>query len=400
MKSAAPFTVGMLAIVLIGNVVQAADPPIVTIRSDFPGGNIVVISNDGEAIEMKPDLRGGRDWFYWYFEAVAKEPGEMIFSFPEKTAGFKNGAVGFQGPAISKDDGTTWTWMGNETAVIRGRSFSYKFSEPGQKVRFSSSIPYVQQDFEKFVATHSGNSHFATSVLTESAHGRNVELVQIGTPGPDKKAVLFTGRHHAGESIASYLLEGVMESAVSDNPVGKEFRRDYVLYVVPFVDKDGVEEGDQGKGRRPHDHNRDYGPEAAFPEVKAIMNLANEKNIRASLDFHCPTLVMDIHQLMYFAGTSDVPSHNLATVKQFAANIKAELPDGAPSGPLVWLKPDSATKRTMNSGHFAHRPGILMAATLETPFAPRGTKMEVNDIRSYGTAVLKAWNKMKFVDSE
>ncbi len=32
--------------------------------------------------------------------------------------------------------------------------------------------------------------------------------------------------------------------------------RSGINFIVPFVDKDGVEEGDQGKARQPRDHNR------------------------------------------------------------------------------------------------------------------------------------------------
>ena len=34
--------------------------------------------------------------------------------------------------------------------------------------------------------------------------------------------------------------------------------KEFKILCVPFVDFDGVVDGDQGKGRNSHDHNRDY----------------------------------------------------------------------------------------------------------------------------------------------
>src|SRR5690606_15909380 len=113
------------------------------------------------------------------------------------------------------------------------------------------------------------------------------------------------------------------------------FRDRFVLYAIPFVDKDGVEAGDQGKNRAPHDHNRDYGEDSIYRSIQAIKLLGAEKKINALLDLHCPTLVMDIHQRFYFAGPSDAPRDNEAVVKRFAEAIKANLPKGAPHGPVV-----------------------------------------------------------------
>ena len=45
---------------------------------------------------------------------------------------------------------------------------------------------------------------------------------------------------------------------LADNEDGYWFRRNVEVLAIPFMDKDGVEEGDQGKNRKPRDHNRDY----------------------------------------------------------------------------------------------------------------------------------------------
>ena len=373
-----------------------ADAPIL-IRSDFPGGNVSVMNMEGDTVHVAPDLRGDRPWFYWCFEVKVAKPGRVTFVFPEKIAGFTNGAIGFQGPAISTDLGNTWKWMGTDN--VDGSSFFYDFPKADQRVRFAVTIPYVQKDLDAFLEKNASNPHLKRSVLTKSRNGRDVELLRIGVPGPKVKTMLVTGRHHAAETIASYVLEGFLQEAMSDSPAGKEFRQNYLLCAVPLVDKDGVEEGDQGKNRKPHDHNRDYGQDSIYPEIQAIKKLDQEQNFRFSLDFHCPTLVMEDHQVMYFVGAKDHPAYNFDNVSEFAGWIKKGLPKNAPVGPLVWLRP-AETPTPMNSHYFGFKEGTIMATTLEIPFSPPGKATDPDSCRTYGKVVLEAWVNTHFVTAD
>lgn len=365
----------------------------VTVHTDFPGGNVAVMQNDENVVHVAPDLRGDNPWFYWYFEVRASKPGRVNFVFPEKVAGFKNGAIGLQGPAISTDLGRTWKWMGTDN--VDGGCFFFDFAKTDQRVRFAVTIPYVQSDLDEFLKVNAANTHLKTSVLTKSRKDRDVELLQIGQPGPGIKAVLVTGRHHAAETMASYVLEGFLQEAMSDSPAGEEFRKRYVLCAVPFVDKDGVEDGDQGKNRKPHDHNRDYGDTSIYPEVRAIKELDKAMHFQFALDFHCPTLVMGDHQVMYFVGAKEHPQYNFENVSEFAGWIKKGLPPDAPYGPLVWLR-NETNPSPKNSRYFGFKNGAIMAATLEFPFAPPGKSTDPSSCRKYGRVILQAWASTHF----
>ena len=373
--------------------VLSAEMSPVAIHADFPGGNVAVVESSRTSVHVAPDLRGDNPWFYWYFEARAVKPGRVEFVFPNKVAGFKNGAIGYQGPAISEDQGRSWRWMG--TANVDGSRFSYVFTQPGQRVRFAVTIPYVQSNLDAFLQEHAKNPHLKSSVLTKSRHDRGVELLQIGEMGPDYQPVLVTARHHAAETMASYVLEGLLAEAMSDGAVGKQFRSNYVLFAVPFMDKDGVEEGDQGKNRKPHDHNRDYGENSIYPEVQAVKDLDRQVGFRFALDMHCPTLVMKDHQVMYFAGAKNRPQYNFENVSAFAAAIKKGLPDNAPYGPLVWLK-DETKPSPKNSRYFGFQDDTIMATTFEFPFAPPEKATDPTVCREYGRVILRAWVATSF----
>jgi hypothetical protein len=102
---------------------------------------------------------------------------------------------------------------------------------------------------------------------------------------------------------------------------------------------------------------------------------------------------------MYFVGPKDHPANNFANVSELARWIKSGVPAGAPVGPLVWLTPETKPK-PMNSHYFAFKPGIIMAATLEFPFAPPGKITDAASCRKYGEVVLGAWVNTHFVASE
>ncbi len=242
----------------------------------LPAGNMIAGKYDeaSRTQSLEKEMRDtAGNWFYWKFRAVFTE--SEAAQRTEFQFRFENGpAMGECGPAYSTDCGRTWQWLGAES-VQRDPVDGFTFTcIPGvQEVWFCMGIPYLQGELETFLLTR---PDIRKSVLCRTKRGRDAELLTI--PGGGKKLFL-TCRHHACEMMASYVMEGIL-SAI----------RGYTVYAVPFVDKDGVEDGDQGKYRSPHDHNRDYWNTPVYPETAAIMCLLDEIKPDVVLDLHCPWL--------------------------------------------------------------------------------------------------------------
>jgi hypothetical protein len=67
-----------------------------------------------------------------------------------------------------------------------------------------------------------------------------------------------------------------------------------------------VEDGDQGKNRRPRDHNRDYGPDSIYPEVRAVKDRVprwSDGRLRFALDIHCPWIRGHHNEHVYVVGS-------------------------------------------------------------------------------------------------
>lgn len=250
------------------------------IRSDYPGGNIKVlgIDEDKKVIKLEQDLRNcGQWWFYWNFCVESPTKGEFVFKF------CNGDVVGPWGPAVSYNR-KDWNWAGVNFRLSPS-SFRYTFNGHEREVYFCFSFPYQLEDFERFYSKYGQLSYIERKALTVSERGRQVPLIIVGKQNA-KRHIFITCRHHACESVASYVLEGFLDSII--NNIENDTFKNYQFHVVPFVDIDGVEEGEQGKGRLPHDHNRDYINESIYNSISSLMKYAIEKKPKIFIDLHCP----------------------------------------------------------------------------------------------------------------
>ena len=236
------------------------------IHQNFPGGNIRVVDIDGSTVCLDNELRDTTiDWFYWAFCIEGAAGQTLTFRFPQKR-------LGYAGPAISHD-GKSWHWLG---AGEEPNAFTYTFAEGEERVYFAHHTLYPTERFDALLARHG----LQAETLCTSLRGRAVPYVRVGGGG---RKLILTARHHACESPGSYVLEGVLAELLA-HPLP-----DTTLICVPFVDYDGVIDGDQGKSRAPYDHNRDYLPDtpSIYPETAAIRALA-EGGVCYGFDFHAP----------------------------------------------------------------------------------------------------------------
>ena len=271
----------------------------ITIDSDFPGGNIRVDSIEGDLVRVRPDLRGGSSWFYFAFRVKNAQGHTLRFLFDAKNR------IGARGPAVSLDEGKNWRYLSQE-ANADSREFTYAFGPEDRSVIFALAPLYTRKNWDEFMAKYQGRGDVELSALCQSPKRRNVELLRIGKGNPGARfAVVLTCRHHACEMTASWVLEGMLEEVLDEkSEFGAYLRENAEFFVVPFMDKDGVEDGDQGKGRKPHDHNRDYNHEL-YPEIRALKSQVAENFSPESgkkiffMDMHCPWIRSGKHEMFF-----------------------------------------------------------------------------------------------------
>lgn len=340
------------------------------IHGDFLGGNITVKGWEGDTVYLENQLRDtDGDWFYFAFCVEGAEGKTLTFSMQPNR-------LGFFGPAVSYDL-KEWRWLD----TVEGDSFTYTFSETESKVYFAHHMLYHPDRFFDFAK----KKGLALTELCQSRGGRSVPCVRLGE---GKQSILLTARHHACESTGSYVLEGVLEELVQ-SPI-----ENAAIFCVPFVDLDGVCEGDQGKSRRPHDHNRDYGPAepSLYPECAAIRSYADRNGCLFAVDFHSPWHKGGENDTVFVVRNSQKKADRF---DRFSHLLEAALTEDAMSYSIANDHPPMTTWNRQPSPSFGYtmsvRPECNLAFSLETAyFGTKGNKVSQARLLALGRCFARA----------
>jgi hypothetical protein len=347
------------------------------IDAQFPGGNIIVERTDADSADVWQDLRDTEGWwFWWQFRVRGAQGRALAFRHTGRKPG-KRFPFTRRGPAVSTDGGLTWTWLGEAAVAITETAavFRYTFAPDAAEVRFAFGPPYVDADLQRFLARYAGHAHLERRELCRSPKGRPVHRLHVGclTGRPDVR-VLLTARHHACESLAGFVIEGLLGAVLEEGDLGSWFRRHVEVMAVPFMDTDGVEEGDQGKNRVPRDHGRDYEGESLYPEVRALRSLApawGDGRLRVAFDVHCPSMRDHVIQIIGSRNpTMWEMQRRFGRILEsvIAGPLPYQTADDLPFG-QGWNVADNYAHGKSCSRWAWELPGIALAVGLEFPYA-------------------------------
>lgn len=337
------------------------------IHAKFTGGNIRILNIDGSDVYVQNELRDTmEDWFYWAFCVEGAQGTTLTFHFDKKW-------IGYYGPAVSHDL-YNWEWLNKEAAPDSSDSFTYSFGDDESCVYFAHNMLYHPAHFDNF-CSELGLNQLA---LCRSERGRIVPYLRIGD---GKKTILLTARHHACEATGSYVLEGVLRELIN-NPIP-----DTEIVVIPFVDYDGVVDGDQGKSRAPYDHNRDYIPNqnAIYASVREIRKIAAEKPLRYAFDFHSPWHIGNQNDWVFIPQKHFDILKNITRFQRFLE--QAITSDSLPYSPDGTYMPGEGWNAVGSPcfGTYMHATaGAELAFTLETPYF---TALDVPYTNGHGSGV-------------
>jgi len=358
----------LLGALLSGAVSARAE---LVIDKNLPAGNIFVERVEGDTVYLRNELRDTAGWwFYWAFRVKGAVGRTLTFRFT-------NGEpVSTRGPCVSLDRGTNWVYAADSFTTS---AFTYTFPPEDVEAWFAMGMSYTQRDWEAFLAKHAAHgAFFETGTLCLSREGRAVENARFGCINqPPAYRVWLSARHHAAEMMASYVLEGILDAVLADTELGTWMRGNVEFMVVPFVDKDGVEDGDQGKNRKPHDHNRDY-DQFLYPETAAITNwiAAHAQNkLDVVLDIHCPWIRGKYNEWLYQVYTKD--SANAAAQRRMGEILEAvqrggmdyKVANDLPFGQSWNTAANYGAGRSFKMWVLDRVPANRVSTTYEVPFA-------------------------------
>jgi hypothetical protein len=172
-------------------------------------------------------------------------------------------------------------------------------------------------------------------------------------------------------------LEGVLDAALADTPTGRWYRDRVEILAVPFVDKDGVEDGDQGKLRKPHDHWLDYEGNGLYASTRALRAWFAARPALAvdiALDLHCP-YIRDSKIYFALGPNARIAAATVRFSREFEqvqrGTLRYHMSDNSLFG-TGWNVPATYDGVRSFEQWAETLPGLKVAATLEVPYAAVG----------------------------
>lgn len=269
--------------------------------ASFPTGNgLVEIQPDG-ALTLDRDLRDS-DGDRWYWHIRLHSPREMIL--PIILA--RPNLVGRYGPWVQTEGKAGWL------ASVERTDQRFEIELPRDTtVDVCATVPYGDVEFDTF--RRQTRARLCWESLTTTPIGCSVPYAHATTPNSEH-SILLTARHHACEATASFVFEGAVLEFLRLREVCNPVALKTDLIAVPMMDPDGVAAGDQGKGRQPWDHNRDYFFGSRYASVAALRSLVESGSTPLfALDFHTPGLRGDIEERTYIVASGDCEDIKAAT---------------------------------------------------------------------------------------
>lgn len=256
-------------------------------------------------------------WFHIEAGELGGEPVEFRWELPDICLGSPNELDRLR-PVVSADGGD-WRRV-DEVAVDRhddGRS-TVRFAHAGgaQSVAAAFCFPYAPEHLDATLAELGGAWQRSTIGVTHQS--RPLERLRLAGRRAEPRAGLYiTARQHSGETPGSWALDGMLRHLASEAEDAREIREALDIWVCPFVDLDGVVNGDYGKDALPWDYNRAWERLPMRASVHAI-----QRDLLRFRERSEPRLVMDLHG----------PGHSTPGV--YVQLARAERPEGQRLGGL------------------------------------------------------------------
>jgi hypothetical protein len=228
----------------------------ISIRTDFEGGCLDRIEQLSETsfiarVPGQADREGRNRQVSWYSFRVDGARGREVAVTLHDLAGeydYRPGAVAITHETIPlfSDDGVKWTHFGSIDYNEENTRLTMRFTPRGDSIWIAHVEPYTPARLFRILDEIGGRPHVRVESAGTTGGGRDLPLVSItnsGIPDASKKVLWFMARQHAWETGTSFVAEGLLRFAASDDPEARRLRDRAIVKVFPMLDPDGCAAG-------------------------------------------------------------------------------------------------------------------------------------------------------------
>ncbi len=260
----------------------------IKVESNFEGGNVKILGIYHNTVYFKANY-GTRQtaniWFYFKIYGFTKNSMLNLYQAVDQPR-YSNGTL-----AYSYDNKN---WHITTYKTENQNFYFYKIpTNSADTIYIALTHPYLYSTLLHFIDSLAKLTYLDTTILTFSEHQRQVPLIII-TDSTDtcqsKDMIWLTVRQHAFEVPANFFAEGFISYLTRDDSSVKNFRRNFITYIVPMMDVDNVAEGKTGRMQQPVDFNRDWIDKPHWNAIEATEELLEStseiNNLRIFVDIH------------------------------------------------------------------------------------------------------------------
>jgi len=347
------------------------------ISASFDSGNIEVVSSDRPSdirLRIRSDAGGEHmQWFHFRLTGGQGKPCTLrienahAVSYPKAWTHYR---------AVASYDRQHWFRV--PTQFQEGQLI-IEHTPSHDVVYYAYFAPYSLERHHDLLARMQLREGVSLLCLGTTVDGRDLDMLQVGTPGPGLRTLWCIARQHPGETMAEWWMEGFIDALTDpNNALARAIRDQAVVYVIPNMNPDGSIRGHLRCNAAGANLNREWHepcPERS-PEVWLTRNAMDARGCDFCLDVHGD------EELPYnfIAAAEGIPSwtDRLAHLTQ---QFKDALEQANPDFQQVHGYPDDApgqANMSMCTSQIAERFDCL-AMTLEQPFKDNANRPHITE---------------------
>ncbi|MBQ5939890.1 M14-type cytosolic carboxypeptidase [Massilia sp. AB1] len=338
----------------------------IKISSQFDAGAIEVVNaKSANAIDLNIRKDSHADiiqWFYFRLQGAQGEPCTIRFLNAAQAA-YPAGWEDYQ--AMASYDRINWFRV---PTSYDGKVMTIEHTPAMDSVYYAYFEPYSWERHLELLDRAQMSEHVRMVDLGSTVDGRDLNMLIIGEPSPEKKKVWVIARQHPGETMAEWFVEGMLDALLDPaHPFGRQLLKESVFYVVPNMNPDGSVRGNLRTNAAGANLNREWlNPSMErSPEVFLVKQKMHEVGVDLCLDVHGDEGL----PYVFVAGSESLPNftaEQAAAQKRFSDDFMIASPDFQDVHGYGQT-PYTEETLTMGSPHITHAFGCL-SLTLELPF--------------------------------
>ena len=281
------------------------------ITANFDAGNIDVISlEDKKDIQLaiRPDV--GEEFFQWFNFRLSGEIGEqyVLNIVNAGQASYLEGWENYQ--AVASYDREHWFRL---PTSYKDGTLTIMAELECDTIQIAYFAPYSYERHQDLLAAVQTHPLVSLEHLGETLDKRDLTLVKVGdgdsNSDGNKRNIWITARQHPGETMAEWLIEGLLYSLLdSDNATAKLLLEKANFYIVPNMNPDGSVRGHLRTNAVGTNLNREWlNPSLEkSPEVFHVINKMEATGVDLFYDVHGDEAL----PYVFLAGSQGTPSYN------------------------------------------------------------------------------------------